>query len=185
MKHLILLILFSCATRHIPIEVTELPVPEVVSVPSETSAATLPPFLTVTDCIKCTSEQLARINESTALLNQITASQCFKDKVLAYSFTQTDKSNEEIYRILSGGGVRVQTEIYYTLKRVLGYTIEGVNKIWINRRTMMNWSALDLASLLGHEGSHKLGMNHTYNYVPGREHSVSYALNEIIEECGK
>jgi len=190
MKYLILLSLFACATRYVPTNDpnTEVIRPEVDPIKAEATEVLKPsiPFLTVSRCTNCTQAQSDRIFKSTDLLNKIVASDCVKEMVLTYPFIDTNgKSNKEILEIILNDGVNIETETYYTIKRVLGYTLEGVNKVWINRRTMMGWSELDLASLLFHESLHKLGFTHTFNYTKGREHSVPYAGNTIIEGCGK
>lgn len=180
MKYLLLLLAFSCVEKKDQvIKLPDSPINQVTE-----SVKFITDYVKISSCDNCTDQQWARIKESEALVNKVSKTECFKNKIIEGKFLETTLSNQEIYNQLTKEISIIETSTYYTLKRVLGYTYDGP-KIWINRRYMMSWNAVDLASLIVHEVSHVKGFTHAYKYYNGRERTVPYALNSIIEECAK
>jgi hypothetical protein len=185
MRNLLLLLLaFSCASH-----VSQPTVPEVKPAPkeTETEVSSIPkPYLTVTSCTNCTPTQGIFIQEANKKLNETVNGSCFKSEVLAFNFLKgwtLNRNNEEVLNSLVGADVKINTTMYYSLKRVLGYTYPNVMTEWLNSRYLTGWGVCELASLLSHETSHKIGYDHSFNYVAERENSVPYALNTIIDKC--
>lgn len=143
-------------------------------------------FLTVTGCSNCTKEEAARIAESTLKVNEVFAGQCFKDAIRNRAMIQTEgKSADQVASHLTSTHITVSTETYWTLRRVLGYTLPNQNKIWINRRLMFRWNTCDLGSLLAHESSHKAGYGHDFRPTKRRPFSVPYSVNYAFDLCCK
>jgi hypothetical protein len=141
------------------------------------------PTLTVSKCLNCTGEEFARIKAAEVKVNEVVDSQCFRSKMESRKLIQTGgRTPAQVVDSLVSANIVIETEMYYTIKRVLGYTLDGVNKEWINRRYMMSWNVCDLASLLAHETSHKVGYTHDYYSTSRRPYSVPYSANWAFEE---
>jgi hypothetical protein len=140
-------------------------------------------YLTVNKCENCTFIQQKFLDQSVLKTNETVAGSCFASFMLVRKFVNTEKNNEQVYQSLVDANVVVDIRTYYTMKRVLGYTIPGKNKIWINRKYMLAWNHCDLASLLGHESSHKIGYSHSYYATKERPNSVPYSINAAFKQC--
>jgi len=157
-------------------------VPEVVELPPVVTTPTK--FLSIGKCTNCSDAEWKFIQEAQIKVNDTVETSCFASFMLERKLIQTmNKTNEQVVQSLVDARITIDVTMYYSLKRVLGYTYEGVNKEWINRRYMMKWSQCDLASLLGHETSHKVGYDHDYYANASRPYSVPYSINEAIDKC--
>lgn len=141
-------------------------------------------YLTVKKCTNCSEKEWKFIQESQAKTNETITSTCFASFMLSRKLIQTnDLSNKEVLDSLVGKNTEIDVEMYWTVKHVLGYTLPKANKEWINRRYMMKWNKCDLASLLGHETSHKKGYDHAFYSTATRQYSVPYSINAAFEQC--
>lgn len=141
-------------------------------------------MLTVLDCKNCTPKELARVQESASMVNQVVKTQCFRDFMEARELIQTNGlTRSQVVDSLVSADIKISVEMYWSLKRVLGYTYDGVNKEWVNRRYMMSWGVCDLASLLGHETSHKANYDHDFKATKRRPWSVPYSINQAFKKC--
>lgn len=146
------------------------------------------PYLTVKKCTNCSAEEWKFIQESVIKTNETVETTCFSAFMLKRKLIQTlGRTNQEVLDSLLNADISIDTEMYYSIKKVLGYTLGnqpiGQFKEWINRRYMMSWNKCDLASLLGHETSHKIGYDHDYYYSDARNYSVPYSINEAFDAC--
>lgn len=159
-----------------------IPVPKPLINP--VSAESPKTFLTVTKCNGCSVSEFDRIKASTAKLNEVIHSSCFRDELSNMKLIQTNgKTPAQVVESLTNAEIVIETQMYWTLNRVLGYTLPNVNKEWINRRYLMKWSVCDLGSLLAHETSHKVGYDHDYKTTKNRPYSVPYSVNRAFEKC--
>lgn len=143
-------------------------------------------YLTVSNCENCTFIQKKFLGEAVVKVNETIESACFAQFMNERKLNMTnEKSNAEVVKSLLEANVVVDIRTYYTFKRVLGYTIPGKNKIWINRKYMLSWNQCDLASLLGHESSHKIGYGHGYYHTKDRPFTVPYSINAAFKVCCK
>jgi hypothetical protein len=139
--------------------------------------------LTIGKCDNCTEMEWTFIKAAQLRTNATISSTCFASFMLQRELIQTDgKSNKEVIDSL-GVNTKIDIEMYWSSKNVYGYTYPSVNKEWINRRYMVKMSRCELASLLGHETSHKKGYKHDFNYSPSRQFSVPYSVNAAFKEC--
>jgi len=181
---LVLFFLVSCSSTSVKIDdpVVHDDVENEISDTVEPSGPSL--FLTVGKCTNCTDDQYKKIKDAVVKTNEVVASQCFRNVMESRPLIQTnDMSPSQVVNALIHGNITVDTEMYYTFKRVLGYTIENVHKIWLNRKYMMSWNICDLSSLLGHENSHKVGFGHDFKATSRRVNSVPYSVNAAFKEC--
>lgn len=150
----------------------------------EAHASEALPFLSIGKCDNCSVAQFDKIKASAAKVNEVVSSQCFKDSLSRMPLIQTNgKTPAEVVEFLIHAGVKVDTKMYFTYKRVLGYTLPSVQKIWINSRYALKWDVCDMASLLVHEGLHKAGFKHGYQNTPTRKYSVPYSANRAMDAC--
>ncbi len=170
------------------------PVRVVTPLPPEVVVDTLEPiegnasksFLTGAKCNGCSVAQSDRVAASILKVNEVIASQCFKDKLSSLPLIQTNgRTPLQVVEHLTSSNVVVGIEMYYTFKRVSGYTLPKVNKIWLNTKYLMVWGACDTGSLLAHEASHKTGYDHDYSSTPRRPNSVPYSINKAFTACCK
>ena len=142
------------------------------------------PMLIIGKCTNCTVKELAYIREAEAKMNEVVAGTCFQSKLQSLPLIQTNgKTPTEVVQSLLGAEVKIDVEMYYTLKRVLGYTLPTAKKEWLNRRYMLRWSVCDLGSLLAHETSHKVGYDHDFQATARRPQSVPYSINTAFKAC--
>lgn len=173
-----LLLLMSMGAKPVtkPIEVT-------VAQP-HTAIEQASKFLMVSKCDNCTVAEFDRIKAAESKVNDVIIGSCFREKLTAMPLIQTEgRSPHQVVDHLAASRVKVDTEMYRTVKRVLGYTIPGIDKIWLNRNKMMKWGVCDTASLLAHEASHKAGYHHDYKATSRRPNSVPYSINRAFEAC--
>lgn len=141
-------------------------------------------YLIIRRCTNCSEKEWNFIQDAQVKTNETINSTCFASFMLERNLIQTNGlSNKDVLDSLVGKNTEIDVEMYYTLKRVLGYTLPNVNKEWINRRFMLKWNTCDLASLLGHETSHKKGYDHAFYSTPTRQYSVPYSINEAFKQC--
>lgn len=146
------------------------------------------PYLVIRRCTNCTAKEWKFIQEALVKTNETVETTCFASFMLKRKLIQTlSRSNQQVLDSLVGANVPVDVEMYYTTDRVLGYTYPnqpvGQYKEWINRRYMTEWGRCDLASLLGHETSHKIGYDHDYQATSRRNSSVPYSINAAFDSC--
>lgn len=160
------------------------PVPVDVEPVGNVNPSEARPFLTVKKCDNCTVAEFDFIQKGVAKTNETVISACFRQKLTAMDLIQTDgKSPAEVVDSLIHAGIVIDAEMYWTAKRVLGYTLPNVMKEWINRRYMMKWNVCDLGSLLAHETSHKVGYKHDFERTKRRPQSVPYSINRAFKAC--
>lgn len=141
-------------------------------------------FLTVSKCNGCTVSESDRVSAAVIKVNETIAGACFRKEMVSMSLIQTEgRTPEQVVDHLASSQIQVETQKYWTIRRVLGYTLPNVNKIWLNSRYMMKWNVCDTASLLAHESSHKVGYSHDYKPTSRRPMSVPYSLNRAFEAC--
>lgn len=141
-------------------------------------------FLTVRKCNNCSVSEFERIKSAVGKVNEVVVGACFRKEMSSMPLIQTEgRTSEQVVQSLIG--VQIDAEMYWTIKRVLGYTLPNVDKIYINRRYALAWNVCDMASLLAHEGSHKVGYQHDFNSTKRRPNSVPYSINKVFSTCCK
>lgn len=180
MKFLVLLLVLACSQAPVKVEAPSTTGAPTTNVTVQSSGEK--PYLSVTRCTNCTPDQWKRIQDATVKVNKVVKGQCFRSGMEKRALIQTNgKTPSQVVDSLVSADIRIETEMYYTIKRVLGYTIEGYDKEWLNRKYMMSWNVCDLASLLAHETAHKVGYGHDYYSTARRPYSVNYSINAIYD----
>lgn len=120
-------------------------------------------------------------------VDEITASECFKDYILNRKtfINNKDQTRTEFIENLLSEKPLLNFVMYYSLSSTIGYTYEGSDTIWFNRRFHQNFALLNSASNLGHERGHKLGFSHDFNSTSRRPDQSPYVTGEAILACGK
>ncbi len=139
--------------------------------------------LNVTRCTNCSVDQSKFIQDAVTKWHETVFSKCFVEFMVDRKFENTDKAGGQVLESIMMTPVVVEAEMYYSFKRVLGYTLPNKPKIWINRKYMQKWNRCDLASLLAHEASHKIGYGHDFYATKRRPYSVPYSLNAAFKKC--
>lgn len=177
---LLLLLVTCCSMGSKPPVKAPMELPPIVVTPGE--------YLTIRKCTNCSEKEWKFIQDANVKTNETVATTCFASFMLERKLIDTlGKSNAEVVDSLVGKNTVIDVEMYYTLKRVLGYTLAdqppGQYKEFINRKYMLQWNVCDLGSLLGHETGHKKGYGHAFNYTPSRDYSVPYSINAAFKKC--
>jgi len=186
MKLIVLLFIFlsSCVSPEQPPKDSNPPVTVMTEVAEEIQNLT--PMLVIGKCSNCSVDENAMLLEAAGKLNFIVKTQCFKEEIMKRDLIQTGgKSNIEVYKSLIHSNITVDIEMYWSIKKVLGYTYPNVMKEWINRRYAKSWGICELASLLAHETSHKVGYGHDFYNTKSRQYSVPYSINHAFTICCK
>lgn len=193
---LMLMILMSCASKA-PIQPQD---PIVITPPTDVIIdngepngpiivpAPVKPYVVVKKCTNCNLSQAEFIKNAVVKVNETVAGSCFSEFLIARKMNNTNAmTSAEVVKTLIGANVFTDTEMYFTNKKVLGYTLTGQSpdkyKIWINSRYMESWGLCDLASLIGHEVSHKIGFGHGKYATSSRPYSVPYSVNAAFSKC--
>jgi len=115
---------------------------------------------------------------------RVFASDCFRDKVLDGTFTNTNGlSNSQIYEVFLGSvitvnvtmfyGTRIQNYIYKTKGYDIGDGVVYANRFFID-------TPAEIGSLILHELGHQKNFHHSsasdYNSIP-------YSFNQFYEDC--
>lgn len=144
------------------------------------------PHMQVGQILNATDAEKSLVSQSFDLANAVLASDCFKSKVLAAHFTETNNlSNEEIYALLKSKPIAVNVSFFNGswyqnyVSKTMGYDI-GDGTAYVNRFYVS--TSLVLASLETHEAEgHGQGFHHYGDKPP----SVPYQFNNFIESCAK
>lgn len=103
-----------------------------------------------------------------------------------------DALPEEIYLHLRRGAEvlspkndfiwQIEIDDYFSLKRVIGYTLQNIKTIFVNTRYYDKFGSKKIGSNICHEQGHKLGFKHDFWNTKNRGNSLCYLLNEVYEE---
>lgn len=139
-------------------------------------------FLYLKSCEFCSEPQFERLIQAQDTVNEVVDGLCFQNKLKAMPLIQTgSRSSEEVVQHILSSQVELDIVLYYSLKRVYGYTLPNVPKVWLNKRYRL--SKCQMGSLLAHETSHQIGYDHDQNRTDRRPFSVPYSINRAFEAC--
>lgn len=130
--------------------------------------------------------EIAILKEAVEILNRVTGSMAFKDRVLATVFSEMDgKSHIEIYELFALRGHTVNVKMFYGtfMQNKVWHTIaidfENDEFVHLNRYFFGDPAAA--AASMIHETAHAVGFHH---YSKPMTTSVPYRLGQIVEELG-
>lgn len=144
-----------------------------------------------------------KLSLAVELLREVFVSPEFKERILKHRFLgrrvfsfNRGYSNEEIYHLILSGKERlhpvrnnamdVEVELYADFEsRVLGFTVPGSRRIWMNKKYFLKFTPSEIAANLTHEWLHKLGFDHERERTEDRKNSVPYAVGYIVKELAQ
>ncbi|MFP5385528.1 MAG: hypothetical protein ACLGHN_05575 [Bacteriovoracia bacterium] len=144
-----------------------------------------------------------KLFEGVELLRMVFSSEEFKMRILKHRFNERyafshnkGLSNRRIYNLLLKGteklfpyennAMDVEVELYSDYRsQVLGYTMTGSRRIWMNKKYFNKHSPAEVASHLTHEWLHKLGFHHEKERTENRKYSVPYAIGYIVKDLAR
>jgi hypothetical protein len=141
------------------------------------------------------NQEYQKLLAAKSAIETIVNHRLFREEVLAAEFGETNgKSNEQILQMILEGTeilspeqdyeIDVSIIVYYSFKKVVGYTYASTPITWINRKFLFSFKGLKFASNMMHEYMHKLGFGHDFWPTKRRPFSVPYQMNRIIEKVG-
>ncbi len=149
------------------------------------------------------AQDIKRAEGAADVLELVINSAEFRDKILNHTWKRKKQfadndglTNEQIYQKImaafetrygkpNDGTIDLDLELYYSRKRVLGYTSPSTSKIYLNTKYFDYFDAVSLASNLAHEWTHKLGFDHDFRRTRRRPYSVPYAVGTIVHEVAE
>jgi hypothetical protein len=142
-----------------------------------------------------------KVESAIPLLERVLLSDEFENRVLHYRGKRSGRPGFESDHGLGPAGVLaslreareqlggVQDGVlelsladYWRPTRTIGFTVSESPTIHLNRHVYRDLSLSAIAGNLIHEGLHKLGFEHSYEPVPGREDTVPYAIGDLVAE---
>jgi hypothetical protein len=152
-----------------------------------------------------------KIMDAAKILEGVFNSPQFKEKVLDFSyknytgalwwkkyftvdgFYQSKMTNQQVYdKIMSGAevlhpGADNEADITMVIdprtnSRVIGYTYPGDKRQYLYINWARSMTAIEIASNMAHEWTHKLGFEHDYKATRLRPYSVPYGIGYIVEK---
>lgn len=151
---------------------------------------------------KFDQKQSDKMHEALKRLKVVINSVEFREAVIGHTYKEEQTyvqndglSNEEIYEKIMLGAetlrpienrvMDLEIELYYSRKKVIGYTYPNVSKFWVNTRYFNTNSHSDVVGNVVHEWLHKLGFEHDFKRTARRPYSVPYAVGKIMRELVK
>jgi hypothetical protein len=134
-------------------------------------------------------DRAIRVKRIEVIVNQIVQGSCIEDELQkVQKFNETkDSPNLVLSRLRR---VKIDAIVsYYKSKNPWSSAVayaEG-NTLYFNTRQIGAWTDCDFASTGLHEASHMapLEYGHDFNYYSGRELTVPYWLNTVVDRCCK
>ncbi len=154
-----------------------------------------------------TEKDILKLNNSVHVLSSILGSVNFKEAIREYShegkpgfyFRQNEDgswedqphTNEEVYQKIQAGNEILgnvsanECDLYLVIdpkdnSTVIGYTYPSVPELYTYRNWFTSFGAIGYAAHLAHEWCHKLGFTHDDDRTDNREHSVPYAVGNLV-----
>jgi hypothetical protein len=153
--------------------------------------------VTINSATGFTNAEYIKLRDAAVLLQEVLSSNSFKLAVLNHRYqdklqfaNNLNMTNEQIYKAIMLGRevlneeedeeIDVYVTMYYSLKRVIGYTYPDTARTWINRRYFKKFSSAQIAGNLMHEWLHKAGFDHDFYPTAKRPYSVPYAIGNMV-----
>lgn len=193
MKHLILLLLVSCAIQQQKIEKTTYGEIKSISAEVETKEVTTAPtaedleLLEVKSFSGFTKAEISRFWQYSKIVDEITHSQCFENYINGFPnlINNKDQTKKELLANLRSEKPQLNFVMYYKNNSTVGYTYPNSDTIWMNRKFHSNYTLHQSAANLAHERSHKLGYTHDFKRTARRSRQAPYPIGDGIRKCSQ
>lgn len=75
-------------------------------------------------------------------------------------FKEMVLSGADEYNTEKDGDIDIDVTFYYSIRKVVGYTLAGTWRTWANRNVLKGFDLADIAGHQGHEYLHNCGLGH-------------------------
>lgn len=174
-------LLFSCSH----VEVAPIRAPELMPIVEAQKSKAFFKFTPSKIASELEKKQIERLQKK---VNDVVNGECFKREMLkpGLKLNETTDSPEVVFNKISTA--KVSAQISYYSKRftsAVAYAENGT--FYFNRAKIGSLSDCDFASTALHESTHldPLEYSHAFNDYKGRDFTVPYYMNQIMEKCCK
>lgn len=151
------------------------------------AVSTVAGMLTVGAFVNHTTYEIEKNTKAAQKVETTILSQCFEKEFLASCMDENQSNGlkkKEVLNQIRSSKVKIDLEMYRSWRGTIGYTYEGVNKIWMNRKFHNGFSVCDSAANLAHEAiGHQNGFKHDMKATKRRPCSVPYVLGGVVTKC--
>lgn len=183
---LIILLALSCSSRVTKtpdVKAPEVTLPDVTLDPIEVNPDAPVKIMEIKN-FKGTSTEKERTFKAVERIRETAQTECFQNGLKAINLIQTNGlTPEQVVQKILSADVKVNIEMYYSIKNVVGYTYPSSDTIWLNKKYHNKWDPCDVGANLFHEATHKMGFTHDYKANKDRPRSVPYATGSVMDKC--
>ena len=151
------------------------------------AVTTIAGMITISSFINHTTTEIDKNTQAAQKVETTIMSQCFERELLSSCLDEKQSNGmtkKQVLDFVRSSKISIDLQIYKSWRGVVGYTFEGVNKIWMNRKFHAGFSVCESAANLAHEAvGHKNGFKHDMKSTPRRSCSVPYVLGDMISKC--
>lgn len=151
------------------------------------TVSTIAGMLTIGSFVNHTTTEIAKNTQAAQKVETTIMSQCFEKELLASCLDENQSNGltkKEVLNLVRSSKVKIELEMYKSWRGVVGYTYDGVNKIWMNRKFHNGFSVCESAANLAHEAiGHQNGFKHDFKSTKRRMCSVPYVFGTVVTRC--
>lgn len=151
------------------------------------AVSTVAGMLTIGAFVNHSAYEIEKNTQAAQKVETTILSQCFEKELLASCLDEKQSNGltkKEVLNFVRSSKVKIDLEMYRSWRGVVGYTYDGVNKIWMNRKFHNGFNVCEAAANLAHEAvGHKNNFKHDFNVTKRRPCSVPYILGTVVTKC--
>jgi hypothetical protein len=144
-------------------------------------------MISITAFVNHTTNEIAKNTQAAQKVESTINGQCFEKELLSSCLDETQSNGltkKEVLNLVRSSKVSIDLEMYKSWRGTVGYTYDGVNKIWMNRKFHNGFSVCESAANLAHEAvGHQNGFKHDMQATKRRPCSVPYVLGSVLTKC--
>lgn len=149
--------------------------------------STVAGMISITAFVNHTTMEIAKNTQASQKVETTILSQCFEKEILASCLDENQSNGltkKQVLNLVRSSKVTIDLEMYKSWRGTIGYTYEGVNKIWMNRKFHNGFNVCESAANLAHEAvGHQNGFKHDMKATKRRPCSVPYVLGSVVTKC--